>query len=97
MLLPLSELAVTTAVPRLFTLAAALGSERTALSTLGVLHEFFEDLIGVQLHHAVHVLFGLLGIRTEEALHLVLSDLLPIAAVHDFGAELGKDFHDERT
>lgn len=93
--LPVPQLAVACAVPGLLALAAALRRRLATLRALGVVHELFEDLIRVQLHQTVHVFFRLLRVRREEVLHLVDSDILPVAPVDNARTQLWEHFDDE--
>jgi hypothetical protein len=96
MFFPLAQLTITRAVPSLTTFRAPLSRQLTTLSAFRILQELLEDFIGIELHHSVHVFFGLLGVRAEEMCHLVCGNFFPISTVHNLGSQLGKHLHKER-
>lgn len=87
-LLPLAKLAVTTAVPSILALGAPLRRQLATLTAFGVLHKFLKDFARVELHHAVHIFFGLLSVGAKEILHLVSRNLFPVATVDDARPQL---------
>jgi hypothetical protein len=81
--LPISQLAVATAVPNLSALATTLSCRLATFSTFGVFHKLLKYFISVELHQTIHIFFGLLGVGGKEILHLVDRNVLPIASIDD--------------
>jgi hypothetical protein len=84
-LFPLFELAFARAVPNILTPGASLSSERSTDLALRIFHKVLIDIVGVELEHAVHVFFGLLGVLSEESNGLHGSNLFKVFALQDSG------------
>ena len=93
--LPLLDLAVPRTVPLVLALGAPLRRHFPAIRALRVLHELFKHVRVVQFHYAVHVLLQRLLVLIEELPHLVVSNVLPVAVLHDLCSQLRDGLHNE--
>jgi len=82
---PLFKLAFARAVPNVLTPGASLCGESSAELALRIFHKVLVDIVGVELEHAVHVIFGLLGVFSKKGDGLHGSNLFKVFALHDPG------------
>jgi len=93
---PLLKLALTGAVPCLLAPRAALLSLLSALGADRVVEEIIKHVVGIQLHHPLHILLSLCSIRCKESHFLFMGNFLPILIFMNTSAHLRDSLHYKR-
>jgi len=93
--LPLTQLAVTRAVPGHLAFGAALGRQGATFLALRILHEIFEYFARVQFNETAHVCLLLCAAFCEECASLYICDLAPVLIGEEACADLRNHLHNK--